>query len=81
MLRSIQPLQLLLTLLAGWINRRQLEAIEYLKEENRSLKERLGVDAFQRRCRVESRSRRLATTCIRTNFREPTLRMQNRCCC
>jgi len=31
MLRSIQPLQFLLTLLAGWINRRQLEAIEYLK--------------------------------------------------
>jgi hypothetical protein len=26
MLRSIQPLQFLLTLLAGWINRRQLEA-------------------------------------------------------
>jgi hypothetical protein len=32
MLRSIQPLQFLLTLLAGWINRRQLEAIDYLKE-------------------------------------------------
>jgi hypothetical protein len=42
MLRSIQPLQFLLTLLAGWINRRQLEAIAYLKEENRLLKERLG---------------------------------------
>jgi hypothetical protein len=32
MLRSIQPLQFLLALLASWINRRQLEAIEYLKE-------------------------------------------------
>jgi hypothetical protein len=32
MLRSIQPLQFLLTLLSSWINRRQLEAIEYLKE-------------------------------------------------
>ena len=42
MLRSIQPLQFLLTLLAGWINRRQLAAIDYLKEENRLLKERLG---------------------------------------
>jgi hypothetical protein len=31
MLRSIQPLQFL-ALLAGWINRRQLEAIDYLKE-------------------------------------------------
>ena len=42
MLRSIQPLRFLLTLLAGWINRRQLETIDYLKEENRLLKERLG---------------------------------------
>jgi hypothetical protein len=55
MLRSIQPLQFLLTLLAGWINRRQLEAIAYLKEENRLLKERLGgrrlrfTDAERRR--------------------------------
>jgi putative transposase len=42
MLRSIQRVQFLLTLLAGWINRRQLEAIDYLKEENRLLKERFG---------------------------------------
>ena len=58
MLRSIQPLQFLLTLLAGWINRRQLEAIEYLKEENRLLKERLGG----RRLRfTDAERRRLAT--------------------
>src|SRR5687767_2989167 len=55
MLRSIQPLQVFLTLLAGWINRRQIEAIDYLKEENRLLKERLGgrrlrfTDAERRR--------------------------------
>ena len=55
MFRSIQPLQFLLMLLAGWINRRQLEAIEYLKAENRLLKERLGgrrlrfTDAERRR--------------------------------
>lgn len=55
MLRSIQPLHFLLTLLAGWINRRQLEAIDYLIEENRLLKERLGgrrlrfTDAERRR--------------------------------
>jgi hypothetical protein len=28
----IQPVQFLLTLLAGWINRRQLDAIEYLQK-------------------------------------------------
>ena len=55
MLRSIHPLQLLLTLVAGWINRRQLDAIDYLKEENRLLKDRLGgrrlrfTDAERRR--------------------------------
>lgn len=41
MLRSIHPLHFLLTLLSGWIDRRQLDAIEYLKAENRLLKERL----------------------------------------
>jgi putative transposase len=55
MFRSIQPLQFLVTLLAGWINRQQVEVIEYLKEENRLLKERLGgrrlrfTDAERRR--------------------------------
>ena len=27
---------------SGWVNRHQVDAIEYLKEENRILKERLG---------------------------------------
>ena len=29
-------------MLAGWINRRHLDVIEYLQEENRVLKARLG---------------------------------------
>jgi putative transposase len=37
-----RPLQLLLVIFAGWVNRQQLEVIEYLQEENRVLKERLG---------------------------------------
>lgn len=36
------PLQMVLLMFAGWVNRQQLEVIEYLKEENRLLKERLG---------------------------------------
>ena len=49
------PLQFILLLFAGWINRQQLEAIEYLTQENRILKERLGghrirfTDAERRR--------------------------------
>jgi transposase InsO family protein len=34
--------RILLVALAGWVNRHQLEAIEYLREENRVLKEHLG---------------------------------------
>ena len=49
------PLQMLLLMFAGWVNRQQLEVIEYLKEENRFLKERLDgqrirfTDAERRR--------------------------------
>ena len=39
---SFAPLQFLVLIFAGWINRRQLAVIEYLQEENRVLKERLG---------------------------------------
>jgi len=38
---SAEPLQFLLLVFAGWINRRQLEVIDYLKEENRVLREQL----------------------------------------
>jgi hypothetical protein len=49
------PFQLVLLMLAGWVNRHQLDVIEYLQEENRVLKERLGgrrirfTDAERRR--------------------------------
>jgi hypothetical protein len=33
----LQPWQLLLVILAGWINRRQQDAIEYLLTENRRM--------------------------------------------
>ena len=39
---SSQPLQFLLLLFAGWVNRKQLDVIEYLKEENSILREQLG---------------------------------------
>ena len=35
------PLHLIFLMFAGWVNRRQLEVIEYLQEENRLLKARL----------------------------------------
>ncbi len=39
---QFQPWQFLLLILAGWINRRQQDAIEYLLTENRVLREKLG---------------------------------------
>jgi len=39
---TAEPLQFLLMVMAGWVNRRQLEVIDYLKEEDRVLREQLG---------------------------------------
>ena len=39
---SAEPLRFLLLVFAGWANRRQLEVIAYLQEENRVLREQLG---------------------------------------
>jgi len=36
------PLQMLLAMVAGWVSRRELDVIEYLKEENRVLRELHG---------------------------------------
>src|SRR5579859_1804047 len=38
----LQSVQMLLLMFAGWVNRHQLDVIEYLQEENRVLKEHLG---------------------------------------
>jgi hypothetical protein len=50
----LEPWHLLLLILAGWINHRQQNAIEYLRTENQILKEKLGkrrilLDDGQRR--------------------------------
>ena len=52
---SVAPLQFLLLVFAGWVNRRQLEIVEFLQEENRALREQIGgrrlrfTDAQRRR--------------------------------
>ena len=38
-----------LLMFAGWVNRHQLDVIEYLQEENRVLKERMGRRRFASR--------------------------------
>jgi putative transposase len=65
----LQPWQLLLIILAGWINQQQQEVIEYLRAENHVLKEKLGkkrillTDDQRRRLAVQGKTlgrRRLA---------------------
>jgi hypothetical protein len=36
------PLQFLMLIFAGWVNRHQQDVTEYLQEENRALREQLG---------------------------------------
>ena len=43
----IQPFNLLVSALAGWINRDQHAAIDYLIEENRVLKDQLEVERLR----------------------------------
>ena len=48
--------------LAGWMNRRQQEVIEYLREENRVLREKLG---HERIILNDNQRRRLATAAVK----------------
>jgi len=38
----LDPVQFMLVAIAGWMNQRQQQSIEYLREENRVLREQLG---------------------------------------
>ena len=61
MVASLFPLQYLIATLALWLNRQQQEVIDYLKEENRLLKAKLGdrkiqfTDAERRRLAIRAK--------------------------
>jgi hypothetical protein len=40
--RMLDPVQFVLVAMACWMNQRQQQTIEYLREENRDLREQLG---------------------------------------
>lgn len=56
------PIQFLMLIFAGWVNRHQQELIEYLQEENRALREQLGgkrllfTDQQRRRLAVKAKA-------------------------
>jgi len=54
MAKALDPFRFVLIAVAGWMNQRQLQVIEYLREENRVLREQLG----DRRIRFTDEQRR-----------------------
>ena len=52
--KALNPFQFVVIVLAGWMNQRQQNVIEYLREENRILREQLG----DRRLRFNDDQRR-----------------------
>jgi hypothetical protein len=54
MRKSLDPFRFLLIALSGWMNQQQLQLIDYLREENRVLREQLG----QKRLRFNDDQRR-----------------------
>ncbi len=56
------PLQFLMLIFAGWVNRLQQDVLEYVQEENRALREQLGgkrlrfTDQQRRRLAVKAKS-------------------------
>jgi hypothetical protein len=52
--RVLDPFRFVLMAVAGWMNQRQLQIIDYLREENRALREQLGG----RRVRLNDDQRR-----------------------
>jgi hypothetical protein len=43
---GLDPFSFLVFSIAGWINQRQQQVIEYLVEENRVLREQIGESSF-----------------------------------
>ena len=54
-----------MVVLAGWMNRQQQEVIEYLRTENRILREKLG---HKRIILNDSQRRRLATAAVKLGW-------------
>ncbi len=58
---NTKPWMMLVAMLAGWINRQQQDALEYLKEENKILRDELLKATGKKRILLnDSQRRRLA---------------------
>ena len=59
MTKSLDPFRFLLIAVSGWMNQQQLELIDYLRGENRVLREQLGKERLRFN---DDQRRRLAAT-------------------
>jgi len=61
--KVLDPFRVVLIAMAGWMNQQQQDAIDYLREENRILREQLGGRRLRlnddQRCRLASKAKRL----------------------
>jgi transposase InsO family protein len=66
---SLDPLRFVAVALAGWLNQQQQDVVEYLREENRVLREQLGNRRLRlnddQRCRMATENRDWGYTRIR----------------
>jgi len=65
--RVLDPFRFLVISVAGWMNQRQLLMIDYLREENRVLREQLG----ERRLRLNDDQRRRLAANAKVLGRKP----------
>jgi hypothetical protein len=59
---TVTPLRFFMVAIAGWMNRQQQEAVSYLREENRILREKLG---HKRILLSDAQKRRLARAAVK----------------
>ena len=82
MCRVLDPFRLVLVAVARWMNQRHLQTIDYLREENRVLREQLGG----RHVRLNDDQRRRLATRAKVLGRRllaevATIVTQRPCCC
>ena len=69
MTKSLDPFRFLLIALSGWMNQQQLQLIDYLREENRVLREQLGKKRLRfnddQRRRLAARAKGLRSKLLR----------------
>ena len=68
---GLDPFSFLVVCVAGWINRREQQVIEYLIEENRVLREQIGKRRMRfsdnQRCRLAARAKKAQPQSVETD--------------